>query len=163
MKIKKKMQDALNEQINKEMESAYIYLAMAAYFDKENLTGMSHWMKKQAQEEVDHAMRIYRYVFERAGNVKLKAIKKPEHDWSNPLEVFEAAYEHEKFITDSINQLVDLSEELDDKPTGTFLNWFIDEQVEEEDSALGIVEKLRMIGDAKPALMMLDRVLGKRE
>ncbi len=163
MKIGKRMEKALNEQINKELYSAYIYLSMSAYFDKENFSGFAHWMKKQANEEIEHAMKIYHYIYERGGSVQLKAIDEPDLKWNSPLEVFEGAYEHEKHVTDLINKLVDLAIEEDDKATQVFLNWFVNEQVEEEASADEIVEKLKMIGDSAQGLIMLDKVLGQRE
>ncbi|MBT3721089.1 ferritin [archaeon] len=162
MKISKKMQDAINAQINEEFASSYIYLSMAAYFESENLSGMATWMKLQAEEEIEHAMKFFNYVFERGGDVKLTAIKEPKDKWESPLNAFEEAYAHEQFITKKIHALADVADELDDLATESFLKWFIDEQVEEENNALTIVEKLKIMGDSKGSLLMYDRVLGKR-
>ncbi|MBU0757075.1 MAG: ferritin [Nanoarchaeota archaeon] len=163
MEMTKKMQDAFNEQINKELFSEYLYLAMAAYFDAKNLGGMSHWMKKQAGEEHSHAMKLYSFVYDRGGKVILKAIAAPKTEWKNPLDAFNEAYEHEKFITESINKLWDAAFSDKDRASMAFLKWFVDEQVEEEANASEIVEKLKMVGDSKSALFMYDAVLGKRE
>ena len=156
------MQDAINAQINEEFASSYIYLSMAAYFESENLSGMATWMKLQAEEEIEHAMKFFNYVFERGGDVKLTAIKEPKDKWESPLNAFEEAYAHEQFITKKIHALADVADELDDLATESFLKWFIDEQVEEENNALTIVEKLKIMGDSKGSLLMYDRVLGKR-
>jgi ferritin len=163
MEISKKMQNAINEQINKELGSAYIYLSMAAYFDSKNLIGMGKWMKKQAEEEVEHAMKFYEYLNDRGGKVLLKKINEVKSEWRSALDAFMDAYEHEKFITESIHKLVDISDELNDKATHTFLHWFIDEQVEEEASASEIVEKLKMIKESKNGLLMVDKELGQRK
>ena len=145
MEIKKEMQKHINEQIKEELGSSYIYLSMAAYFDANNLSGFAHWMKKQAQEEIEHAMKFYTYLNERGGNVKLKAIDTPKQVWESPKEAFEDALGHERFITACINKLVDKANELDDKATKNFLAWFIEEQVEEEANASEILGKIEMI------------------
>ena len=163
MEISKEMNDALNEQINKELYSAYIYYSMSAWFETQTLTGMAHWMRKQANEEIEHAQKIYKYVNERGGSVIMKAIDAPKTQWKSALEVFRDAYEHEKFVTASIDKLWDKAFSLKDKATMTFLKWFVDEQVEEEAQTSEIVEKLKMIGEAKSALLMFDTALGKRE
>lgn len=160
--LSKRMEEALNEQIRIELESAYLYLSMATYFDSLNLKGFAHWMKKQFEEEIGHAMRIYNYVYDRKGRVILGPISKPAHEWESPLKAFEAAHEHEKFITQSIYKLVDLAKEENDKATENMLQWFIEEQVEEEASTYDIVEKLRMIKDSPHGLLILDRELAKR-
>lgn len=163
MKISKSMQDKLNVQIKEELESAYIYMSMAAYFDAESLGGMAKWMKKQAQEEQEHAMKLYSYIYERGGEVEFKDLKATPASWKSPLDVFKAAYEHEMFITGCIDKLIDEAKKDNDKATAGFLIWFIREQVEEEANALDIVEKLKMLGDSKQGLLMYDNVLGKRE
>ena len=160
--LSKRMEEALNDQINLELFSAYLYLSMASYFDALNLKGFAHWMKKQFEEELEHAMKLYNYVYDRRGRVILKDIKKPQHEWESPLKAFEAAYEHERAITRSIYKLIDLAAEEDDKATLNMLQWFVEEQVEEEASTYDVVEKLRMIGDSVNALFMLDRELAKR-
>ncbi len=163
MEIKKKMNDAINRQINRELYSGYLYLSMAAYFEAENLKGFAHWMRKQAEEEKKHAMKFFDFVAERGGRVVLETIEKPPSSWKSPLEVFEQAYEHEKNVTQMIYGLADLAESEKDRASGSMLKWFIDEQVEEEDSANEIVQKLKIVGNSGSGLMVLDKELGKRE
>ena len=160
--ISKKMQVALNKQLNEELYSSYLYLSMAAYFEEENLGGMSQWMKLQSDEEHVHAMKFYDFLIRIGARVKLDAIKKPQESWKSPMEAFENAYEHEKFITDCINKLTDLAVVEKDHATSTFLHWFVDEQIEEESVANDIVQSFKMIGESKSALFMLDRELGRR-
>ena len=159
----KKMQDALNGQINAELYSSYLYLSMAAYFESINLRGFAGWMRVQAQEETAHAMKFYAFVVERGGRVALKAIAAPPGEWSSPLAAFQAAHEHEQKVTAMIHKLVDLAEGQKDHATRSFLQWFVDEQVEEEANADEIVQKLTMIKDAPQGLLMLDSVLGQRK
>jgi ferritin len=163
MKIKPAVEKAINEQINAELYSAYLYLSMAGYFESQNLKGFAHWMQAQTKEEVSHAMKMYGFVFERSGKVTLKAIENPQSSWKSPLNAFESVYEHEQKVTDLINKLVEVARSENDIASENFLMWFIDEQVEEEAHASEIVEKLKMIGDARQGLFMLDRELGKRE
>ena len=160
--ISEKMADALNEQVNKEMFSSYLYLSMSAFFDSKNLGGMAQWMKMQSQEEYEHAMKFYDFVLRVGGDVKLGAIDAPKTEWDSPLQIFEESLEHERFISKSIHELMDLAISESDHPTKSFLQWFIDEQVEEEDTVSQIVENFRMIGDDKGGLFMLDRELGSR-
>jgi len=160
--IAPKMRDALNGQINAELYSSYLYLAMAAYFEDINLSGFANWMRVQAQEENMHAMKIYDYVAERGGRVLLKAIDEPPSEWESALAVFEVTYEHEQKVTGLINDLVDLARELRDHATESFLQWFVDEQVEEEQSADDIVQKLKPMEGFKGGLFMLDGELGQR-
>jgi ferritin len=160
--IGKKMQDALNDQINAELYSAYIYLAMAAYFESENLAGCAAWMRVQVQEETAHAMKIFDFVNERGGRVVLKAIDEPAKEWKTPLAAFKAAYEHEQYITGRINDLVDLAIKEKDHATNAFLQWFVNEQVEEETSVDNIVQRFKMAEKAPGALFMMDRELGQR-
>jgi len=160
--IGKAMQDAMNEQINKEFFSSYLYLSMAAYFEDKNLTGFAHWMRLQADEEREHAMKFYNFILDRGGRVYLKTIAAPETDWKSNLEVAEQVAEHEAMVTSSINDLYELALKEKDYPAQTMLQWFISEQVEEEKTALQILETLRMAGDNKVALLMLDRELGAR-
>lgn len=160
--IGKKMEKALNEQINAEMYSSYIYLAMAAYFESENLPGCASWMRVQTQEENAHAMKLYDFVCERGGRVVLKAIEQPPKDWKSPLAAFEAAYKHEQFITGRINKLVDLALQEKDHATNAFLQWFVNEQVEEETSADAVIQNLKMAQKAPGAMFMIDRELGQR-
>jgi ferritin len=160
--ISKKMQDALNEQVNAEMYSAYLYLAMDAFFQATNLAGFANWMRVQTQEEMAHAMKIYDYINERGAAVTLKAIEGPPTEWESPLAVFEAVYEHEQKVTGLINDLVDLAIEEKDHASNTFLQWFVNEQVEEESSADQMVQKLKLVKDAPGGIYMLDNELSQR-
>lgn len=160
--INKKMQDALNEQINAELYSAYLYLSMVAYFESINLPGFATWMRVQTQEELAHAMKIYDYVNERGGRITLKSIAEPQAEWKSPLAAFEAAYGHEQKVTGLINGLVNLANEEKDIAANTFLQWFVDEQVEEEESAETVVNKLKLAADASDGMNMLDNEMGQR-
>lgn len=160
--ISKKMEKALNEQINAELYSAYLYLSMESYFKSLNHNGFANWMRVQTQEEVSHAMKIYDFINERGGRVMLKAIEGPETQWKSSLEVFEAIYNHEQKVTALINGLVDLAIEEKDHATNSFLQWFVNEQVEEEASADEIVQQLKMMKDAPGGIFMIDRELGQR-
>ena len=160
--ISKKMEKALNEQVNAELFSAYLYLSMEAYFKSLNLNGFANWMRVQTQEEIAHAMKIYEFINERGGRITLKAIDGPETKWSSPLAVFKAVYEHEQKVTGLINNLVDLAIKEKDHATNTFLQWFVNEQVEEESSADEMVHQLKMMEKAPGGMFMLDRELGQR-
>jgi ferritin len=157
-----RLNNAFNAQIQNELNSAYIYLGMAAYFDNQGLPGFSHWMQQQAQEEIAHAMKFYTFVFDREGAVTLEGLDKPKADYESPLAAFRAAYEHEKYISGTIHHLYKLAQEEDDYASRPLLHWFIEEQVEEEASAKAIVEQLEMIGESKTGTFMLDRQLGAR-
>ncbi|MCX8104161.1 MAG: ferritin [Candidatus Bipolaricaulota bacterium] len=161
--LSKRMQTALNEQIVRELESAYVYLSMCAYFEAQNLRGMAHWMRLQAQEEIKHAMKIFDFVNDRGGRVELGAIEKPPVEFKSPLEAFQKALAHEQKITKCINDLYDLADDEDDYPTEVMLQWFIDEQVEEEKSASEVVEQLKLVGDNGAGLLVLDQKLGQRQ
>ncbi len=160
--IGKKMQDALNEQANAEFYSAYLYLSMVAYFESVNLPGFATWMRVQTQEELSHAMKIYDYVNERGGRVTLKSIAEPPSEWKSPLAAFEAAYGHEQKVTGLINGLVNLAAEEKDDAAKTFLQWFVDEQVEEEESAEEVVNKLKLAAEDSDGMRMLDNEMGQR-
>jgi ferritin len=160
--IAQRVENALNEQINAEIYSAYLYLAMAAHFESENLSGFAQWMRVQTQEEEAHARKLFDYVLERGGKVALKAIDAPPSEWKSPLAAFEAAHEHEQFITDRINKLAELAVEQNDHAAGVFLQWYISEQVEEEASVDRIVRTLKATNEAPGALYMIDRELGRR-
>ena len=160
--ISPKIEKALNEQINAEMFSAYLYLAMVAYFQDKNLSGFANWMTVQNQEETFHAMKFFRYVSERGGRVTLGAIEKPQFEWESPLAAMEAAQKHEAYITGRINSLVDLAIKEKDHATASFLGWFVDEQVEEEDNVNDVVQKLRLFGADGGGLFMMDRDLATR-
>ena len=160
--ISKKMQNALNEQVNAEFYSAYLYLSMVAYFESINLPGFANWMRAQTQEELMHAMKICDYVNERGGRVILKSIAQPPTEWESPLAAFEAAYQHEQKVTGLINGLVNLAIEEKDHAANRFLQWFVNEQVEEEKSAGAVVQKLKLIADAPGGMYMLDNEMGQR-
>ena len=162
MKINKKIENAINKQINAELYSAYLYLGMSARCTELNLKGMAHWLYVQAQEEMTHAMKFYRFVLERGGHPVLPAIEGVKSDWKTPLEMFAAAYEHEQKVTALINNIVDIALAERDHATASMLNWFVDEQVEEEANSSEIAEKLKQIGASKEGLFMLDRELSAR-
>lgn len=156
------MEDALNEQVNAELYSAYLYLSMESYFKAQNLNGFANWMRVQTQEEVTHATKIYEFISERGGRAILKAIEGPQTEWDSALAVFNAVYKHEQKVTGLINDLVDLAIKEKDHATNSFLQWFVNEQVEEESSADGIVQQLKMMENAPGGMFMLDRELGQR-
>lgn len=158
----RKMQDAFNQQINAELFSSYLYLSMAAHFESQNLKGMAHWMRQQAQEEHMHAMKFFDFINERGGRVVLTQIEAPKTEWKSPLEVFEETCEHESKVTGLIHDLVDLSLAEKDHAAHTFLQWFVNEQVEEEAAAQEIRDKMKLIGDNTVALFMVDQELGQR-
>ncbi len=160
--MNERVEQAFNEQINEELFSSYIYLAMAAHFEALNLDGFTNWMKHQAQEEVEHAMRLFDHINRRGGRVVLKAIGEPPKEFGTPLEAFEKALAHEQHITGCIHELYELAREENDYPAQLELQWFIDEQVEEEENTGRVVDLLKMAGDNKGALLMLDRELGRR-
>jgi len=160
--IGKTMQDAMNEQINKELFSSVLYLSMAAYFEDKNLTGFANWMRIQADEEREHAMKFYDFILDRGGRVLLKAIDAPKTDWSSNLEVAEEVAAHEAKVTASINDLYELALKEKDYPAQVMLQWFITEQVEEERSAGELVANLKLIEERGTAVLMLDKQLGKR-
>ena len=156
------VQQALNDQVQKELHSAYIYLSMAAYFEAENLAGAASWMRQQASEEQAHAMKIFDFIIDRGGRVALQAIDAPPADFASPLAVFQASYAHEQKVTKSIHDLYALAVKEGDYPTQVMLQWFIDEQVEEEKNASAIMAQLQMVGDSPAALLMIDRQLAAR-
>jgi ferritin len=161
--INKPMQDAMNEQINKELFSSYLYLSMAAYFEAKNLSGFGTWMRVQADEEREHAMKFYNFILETGGKVTLKAIDAPKVEWNSNLEVVEEVAAHEAKVTASIYALYELALKEKDYPAQIMLQWFITEQVEEEKNAAEIVANLKMIEERGTAVLMLDKQLGKRK
>ena len=163
MMLKAKLEKAINKQINAELWSAYLYLSMSAYFESINLGGFANWMRVQAQEEVDHAMRFYKHVIERRGRVTVSAISSPPISWKSPLHAFEDAFKHEQKVTALIEDLANMAAAEKDHAAANMLQWFIDEQVEEEEQADQIVQKLKMIGPNTGGLFMLDRELGQRK
>lgn len=160
--MNEKMVAAINEQINAELYSAYLYMSMMAQFEAQGLKGIANWMRVQAMEETTHAYKFYDYVIERGGEVKLKAIEGPPTEWANALAAFEHVAQHEAHVTSLINNLMDIALETKDHASTSFLQWFIDEQVEEEAAAADIVGKLRLIGDNPQGLFMMDKELGAR-
>ena len=157
-----KLQDAINEQINAELYSAYIYLSMAADLEDKNLPGFAHWMRLQHDEEQVHAMKLFDFMLDRGARVALKAIGEPQSTWGSVLEVFEGALAHEQKVTALIHALYKLALEENDYPTQSLLQWFIDEQVEEEKNAGDAVAQLQMMGDFGPGLLMMDREMAQR-
>jgi len=160
--LSEKIGEALNAQINAELYSAYLYLSMSACFSSINLPGFASWMKVQAQEEMLHASMFYDYVNERGGRVRLKEIAAPPNEFDSPLAIFEATLGHERKVTGLINDLVNIAIEEKDHAAQVFLQWFVSEQVEEESTADGILQKLKLIGDDKSGLFMMDQELGRR-
>ena len=160
--IGKKMQEALNEQINAELYSAYLYLSMAAYFESANLPGFANWMRVQTQEEQFHAMKFYDYIIERGGRVILRQIDAPPSDWDSPFASFKATLEHEQKVTGLVNELVYLARDEKDNASEVFLQWFVKEQVEEEDNVGKVLGQLKLIKDSLEALFMMDKEMGQR-
>jgi len=160
--LSKSLQDAINEQIKNEIQSAYLYLAMAQHCHSVNLPGFAHWLTKQWHEELEHAMKFMGHVNDRGGRVVLGAIEKPKAEYASPLAVFKQVLEHEQKVTAMIHKLYALALKENDYPVQIELQWFIKEQVEEEKNATEIVEQLKMIGDSGTPLIMLDRQLGSR-
>jgi len=157
-----KVQEALNKQMNAELYSGYLYVAMSAYFEDADLPGFAHWMRAQAQEELLHAMKFYHYIVDKDGRARMMAIEQPPLEWASPLAVFQHAYEHEQKVTGLINALVDLAVAERDHATNAFLQWFVTEQVEEEASAKAVVQQLKLVGDSGQGLLLLDRELAAR-
>jgi ferritin len=160
--ISDKVLQALNEQLNAEYYSSYLYLAMAACFESETLPGFAHWMRVQSQEEMGHALKFFDHIVDRNGKVALQPVEAPPAAWDSPLAAFEAAYEHEQKITARINDLVNLAISEGDHATHIFLQWFVSEQVEEEKSADEVVQILKKVGDSVGGLYQLDHRLGHR-
>jgi ferritin len=161
--LKPKLENAINKQINAELWSAYLYLSMSAYFESINLGGFANWMRVQAQEEVNHAMKFYTHVVERRGRVIVTAITAPPVTWKSPLHAFEESFKHEQKVTGLINDLTNMAAAEKDHAMSSMLKWFIDEQVEEELSTDTIVQKLKMIGTNTGGLFMLNHELGERK
>jgi ferritin len=160
--ISKKMQLAIEEQVNAEIWSAYLYLSMSAYFERQNLRGFANWMRIQWQEEISHAMKFFDYVHSRGGEIYLKPIAAVQTEWSNALDVFTETLKHEKHVTSLINNLANIAVEEKDHASNSMLQWFINEQIEEEDNAEQIIVQLKMTGDNGFGLLMLDREMASR-
>jgi ferritin len=162
-KISTQLNDVINDQINYELSSGYIYLSMASWFETQHLDGMAHWMKIQAKEEYDHAMRFWNHVTERGGRVLLQAIESPHTEWTAPLDAWEVAYQHELNVTHRISKIGDLAHKENDKSAIPLLQWFYKEQIEEEEQTMKVLDLLTLIRDSTNALFMLDAKLGHRE
>ncbi len=160
--LSKKVQDALNNQIQHEFYAAYLYLAMMAFFENRSLPGFAAWMRLQAQEEVTHAMKLVDFILDRGGEVELRRIDEPPSAFDGPLAVMRATLEHERRVTGMINELYELAVTERDYPAQVLLQWFISEQVEEEKSAGDVVDQLELAGDSASALLVLDERLGGR-
>ena len=160
--LKQKVQEAINDQINAELYSAYLYYSMAAYFESISLKGFSHWMRVQALEEMTHVQKFFSYLCDRGGQVFLKTIEAPPSEWASPLAAFEAAYAHEVKVTGLVNDLMDLALAESDHATCNFMQWFVAEQVEEEASADEVVQKLRLVNKTEGGLFLLDQEMDKR-
>ncbi|HKP30630.1 MAG TPA: ferritin [Gemmatimonadales bacterium] len=156
------LQRAMNDQIQKEFYAHYLYLAMSAWFEERNFEGFAKWMRIQADEERNHAMRIFDFVLDRGGKVRLEAIPEPGSKWKTALEVFDAARKHEAMVSSSINDLYSRATAEKDYASQVMLQWFITEQVEEEKTSTSLAERLRLVGDSATGLIILDRQLGER-
>ena len=157
-----KVEEAINEQINAELYSAFLYLSMSAYFQRQNLPGFAKWTYVQYLEETTHALKFFNYVNERGGSVKLAAIKEPPTEWKNPVDVYDAIYKHEQLVTSLIYRIVDIVIQERDHASNNMLQWYVAEQVEEEANASLILEQLKRIGNAQESLYVLDKELGMR-
>jgi len=160
--ISKKMEAAINKQINYEFYSEFYYLAMSAYCERIDLPGFAAWMMAQAQEEHEHALRFFKYLLDRDGQISLEAIDKPLGEFKSILDMFEHVLEHEQFVTKKITELYELALKENDYPSQVELQWFIKEQVEEEKTARDIIQQLKWIGDKSTALFMLDQKMSER-
>lgn len=160
--IGKKMSDAMNVQIKNELESYYIYLSMVAYFHSLNLDGMAHWMRAQAHEEMIHAMKFFDHVINRGGTVVLPNLKQLKTIWNSPAEAWQDAYVHEQFISSTIHNLIKIARKEGDFAAEPLLNWFANEQIEEEANAEKVAKQIALVADSKEGLFLLDRELGTR-
>lgn len=160
--IKTVVQEAINKQIMREMYSANLYFSMSAYYNSINLNGFANWMHIQAEEEMTHAIKFFDYLLDRGGEVKMEMIPAPTLKWDSALAAFENAYEHEQQVTAWIYELADLAIAERDHATNSLLQWFIDEQVEEEATASEIVDRLKLVGNERTGLFILDNELKAR-
>jgi len=157
-----KVEEALNEQIHAEFFSFYLYLSVSAYFTTQHLDGFAHWMRIQAQEEFGHAMKLFDYLNERGGTVSLKGLDSPQSEWSSPSDAVESVLNHERYISQRINDLVDLATSAKDHATTVVLHWYVNEQVEEESTADTLFNQVKMLEGSPHGLLMLDRELAGR-
>ena len=160
--LSEKIENALNAQLNAELYSSYLYLSMNAFFKSINLDGFANWMHSQAQEELMHGMKIYDFINQRGGRVVLSQIETPPIEWGSPVEVFEETLKHEQKVTGLINDLVEIALAEHDHATNIFLQWFVTEQVEEEENVGNVLQQLMLLNDAKNGIFMIDRELAKR-
>ena len=160
--LKDKVQKALNKQLNEELYSSYAYLSMSAHFSAQNLDGMAHWLRLQSQEEYMHAMKIFDYINQRDGKVGLLKVDPPKAVWKTALDIFQEVYNQERDVSKSIDDIVELAFTEKDHATFAFMQWFVTEQVEEESTALKILDKVKLVGDSKNGLYLLDKELGQR-
>lgn len=159
--INQKMTDALNEQINKELYSAYMYFAMSSYAGRQGLKGTASWFQVQAREEVSHALKIYQYVNSQGAHAVMKALAEPPAEYNGIVDLFEKTLEHERLVTQSIHDLVRLARQENDPATEIMLQWFVTEQIEEEETVNEILDELKLAGEGS-GLFMVDRSLGER-
>ncbi len=160
--LSQKLQDALNEQMKNEFFSAYLYMAIAGYFESEDLPGIASWMRVQALEELTHGEKFFNFIAETGGRTALRGFDAPQNEYASPLDAFQYGLKHENFVTDSINKLMDLAKEESNHAAQIFLQWFVTEQVEEEASFGLILRKLERIGNDGNGLLRLDEELGQR-
>ena len=160
--LKDKVQKVLNKQLNEELYSSYAYLSMSAHFSSQNLDGMAHWLRLQSQEEYMHAMKIFDYINQRNGKVSLLKVEPPKTGWKTPLDIFQEAYNQERDVSKSIDEIVELAFNEKDHATYAFMQWFVTEQVEEESTALKILDEVKLVGDSKNGLYLLNKELGQR-
>jgi len=160
--VGKKVRDVMNEQVKHELESYYIYLSMVAYFHSQGLDCMAHWMRCQAHEEMIHAMKFFDHILDRGAPVKLPDLKQIKTTWKTPLEAWQDAYEHEKFITAKINNITKISREENDYTSEPILSWFLNEQIEEEKNTEKVARELAMVENSKEGILLLDRELAAR-
>ncbi len=157
-----KMTEALNGQANRELYSSYLYLAMSAYFESVNMKGFAGWMRVQAGEELVHTMKLYDYITDAGGRARMLAVEAPQFSWASPADAFQHVYDHERVVTGLINKLVDVAIAEKDEATRSFLQWYVDEQVEEEESSDTVLKRVKAAGNDKSALEAADKELGQR-
>ncbi len=157
-----KVEKSLNDQMNFELYSSYIYMSMASYFRSLNLNGFAHWMEIQVREELAHSLKLYNYLTERGGKAVFEAIAKPPHEWDSPAEVFKHSHEHEQIVTSRMHEIVELALKEKDHTTNAHIQWYLNEQVEEEATVLGIYQQLKFADNSPQALLMFDRELAQR-
>ncbi len=160
--LSKSVEKALGEQVNFEIYSSYIYLAMSSYLKSVSLNGFANWMQIQVQEELAHAMKLHDFILERGNSIEFEVIQKPNGDWNSPEEVFAQAYAHEQIVTGKINSLLDLALTEKDHATNAHLQWFITEQIEEEANVYEVLQQIRLFKDSPNGLFLLDKDLGQR-